>query len=59
VLIHGRNDIGGPAITPWETARAWPGSELIVISDSGHTGSAAMRQALDVAAEKIYAAITS
>ena len=58
VLIHGRNDIGGPAITPWETAQAWPGSELIVISDSGHTGSAAMRQALDAAAEKIYATIT-
>ena len=59
VLIHGRNDIGGPAITAWETAQAWPGSELIVISDSGHTGSEAMQQALDAAADRIYAAITS
>ncbi len=58
VLIHGRNDISGPAITAWETAQAWPGSELIVISDSGHTGSAAMQQALDAAADRIYAAIT-
>ena len=42
VLIHGRLDLGGPVITAWELARAWPGSELHVIGDSGHTGSAAM-----------------
>jgi proline iminopeptidase len=57
VLIHGRNDIGGPAITPWEIAQAWPGSELVVISDSGHTGSQAMRQALDAAADRLHATI--
>jgi proline iminopeptidase len=57
-LIHGRNDIGGPAITAWEIAQAWPGSELVVISDSGHTGSTTMQQALDAAAERIYATIT-
>jgi proline iminopeptidase len=28
--------------TAWELARAWPGSDLHVIGDSGHTGSAAM-----------------
>jgi proline iminopeptidase len=39
VLIHGRGDVSGPAITAWELARAWPGSELIIIEDSGHTGS--------------------
>ena len=58
VLIHGRNDIGGPAVTAWEIARAWPESELIVISDSGHTGSRAMQEALDAAGERMYAAIT-
>ena len=42
VLIHGRNDLGGGACTPWELARAWPGAELIIIEDSGHTGSATM-----------------
>jgi hypothetical protein len=30
VLIHGRNDLGGGACTPWELARAWPGAELII-----------------------------
>jgi proline iminopeptidase len=58
VLIHGRNDISGPAITAWEIAQAWPGSELVVVSDSGHTGSQAMQQALDSAGERMYAAIT-
>lgn len=58
VLIHGRNDISGPAITAWEIAQAWPGSQLVVISDSGHTGSKAMQQALDSAGEQMYAAIT-
>ena len=59
VLIHGRNDLGGPVVTAWELARAWPGAELIVIEDSGHTGSAAMRQALDAAGDRMFAAISS
>jgi proline iminopeptidase len=59
VLIHGRNDIGGPAITAWELARAWPGAELVIIDDSGHTGSAAMQDALDAAGDRMYAAVTS
>jgi proline iminopeptidase len=46
VLIHGRNDLGGPVITAWELARAWPGAELVVIEDSGHTGSATMEKEL-------------
>ena len=58
VLIHGRNDLGGPVITAWVLARAWPGAELIVIEDSGHTGSAAMQQALDAAGDRMFAAIT-
>ncbi len=58
VLIHGRADLGGPVITAWELARAWPGAELIVIGDSGHTGSAAMREAHDRAAARLFETIT-
>ena len=58
VLIHGRSDLGGGVITAWELARAWPGAELIVIEDSGHTGSAAMQQATRAAADRLFAAIT-
>jgi proline iminopeptidase len=46
VLIHGRSDVSGPAITAWELARAWSGAELLVIDDSGHTGSEAMSAAI-------------
>jgi proline iminopeptidase len=54
VLVNGRADLGGPVITAWELARAWPDGELIVIEDSGHTGSAAMRDALSDAADRLY-----
>jgi len=45
VLIHGRLDMGSPLGTAWELARAWPDAQLLVIGDSGHTGSDAMRDA--------------
>jgi proline iminopeptidase len=44
VLIHGRLDLSGPLDTAWELARAWPGAELVVINDSGHTGSDTMSE---------------
>ncbi|MFI0709898.1 prolyl aminopeptidase [Streptomyces inhibens] len=43
VLIHGRQDMGGPLHTAWELARAWPDARLIVIPDAGHKGSASTR----------------
>jgi proline iminopeptidase len=42
VLIHGRLDLGSPLRTAWEVAEAWPDAELVVIDDSGHTGSETM-----------------
>ena len=50
-LLHGRLDLGSPVQTAWELARAWPGAELEIVEDSGHTGSDVMtarkRAALD------------
>jgi proline iminopeptidase len=43
VLIHGRQDMGSPIGTAWELAQAWPDARLVVVGDSGHTGSATMR----------------
>ena len=54
VLLHGRHDLGSPVGTAWELAQAWPGSELVVVSDSGHTGSDTMRR-LAVAATDRFA----
>jgi proline iminopeptidase len=59
VLIHGRHDLGGPASTAWELARAWPGAELVLVEDSGHTGSPAMGQQWRAAADRIYEHITN
>jgi proline iminopeptidase len=58
ILIHGRNDLGAPVTTAWELARAWPGAELVVVEDSGHTGSTAMEHALDAAADRLYTVIS-
>jgi proline iminopeptidase len=58
VLVHGRGDLGGPVITAWELARAWPDAELVVVDDSGHTGSAAMQEALRAAGDRLFATIT-
>ncbi|MFC6017110.1 prolyl aminopeptidase [Plantactinospora solaniradicis] len=44
VLIHGRLDLGGPLDTAWALARAWPDAELVVVEDSGHTGSDTSRR---------------
>ena len=46
ILFHGRLDLGSPLGTAWALAQAWPGSELRVVDDSGHTGSDAMRSAI-------------
>ncbi|WP_051790924.1 prolyl aminopeptidase [Amycolatopsis jejuensis] len=49
VLIHGRHDLGAPLRAAWQLAQAWPDAELIVIDDSGHTGSPAMGEAVRAA----------
>ena len=44
-------------ITAWELARAWPGAELVIIEDGGHTGSPAAVDAVIAAADKLFGAI--
>ncbi|HEX6119226.1 MAG TPA: prolyl aminopeptidase [Dongiaceae bacterium] len=36
VLIHGRQDLCNPLITPWRLAQSWPGSELVLVDEAGH-----------------------
>ncbi|GAA1663423.1 prolyl aminopeptidase [Nonomuraea maheshkhaliensis] len=52
VLVHGRLDMGGPPQTAWELAKAWPDAELIMVEDSGHTGSDTMRDAIFTAIDR-------
>jgi proline iminopeptidase len=39
-LVHGRLDVSGPLDAPWRIHQAWPDSELIIVDDEGHGGSA-------------------
>jgi proline iminopeptidase len=44
VLIHGRHDISGPAITPWRLHQRWPASRLYVVEHEGHGGPDSMAE---------------
>jgi proline iminopeptidase len=37
VIVQGRYDVVCPMISAWELHQAWPGSELVVIDDAGHS----------------------
>jgi len=37
VLIHGQLDLGSPLAKAWDLAKAWPGSELVVLGAAGHS----------------------
>jgi proline iminopeptidase len=52
VVVHGRRDLSCPLLYGWELVRAWPGAELKIIEDSGHTGSPAMGEAIGEAVER-------
>lgn len=47
VLIHGRQDVSGPAITPWKLHQQWPASELIIVEDEGHGGETMINTMVD------------
>ncbi|WP_214325571.1 prolyl aminopeptidase [Nonomuraea sediminis] len=44
VLLHGRFDLGAPLEYAWDLAQAWPDARLVVVDDSGHTGSDTYRK---------------
>ena len=50
-LIHGRLDLGSPALTAWELARAWPDARLELV-DTGHTGGSAMTDRIVAATDR-------
>ncbi|GAA3434764.1 prolyl aminopeptidase [Kutzneria kofuensis] len=52
VVVHGRRDLSCPLLYPWELVRAWPSADLVIVEDSGHTGSPAMGEAIGAAVER-------
>jgi proline iminopeptidase len=53
VLVQGALDLGNLVGTPWLLAQAWPGSELLVVDESGHdTATPGMVGALIAATDR-------
>ena len=55
VIIQGSLDLINLLGTPWLLAGAWPGSELVLIDDAGHGGSAALDSAIVAATDGLPA----
>ncbi len=58
VIIHGRYDLICPVESAWELHRSWPGSELRIIPDAGHSAAepgirSALVEATDGFAERL------
>lgn len=53
VIVQGRLDLGNLLGTPWELAHAWPGSELVIVDDAGHSsGDPGMTEMLVAATDR-------
>lgn len=46
VLLHGRLDLSCPFDNAWSLHRAWPGSRLVALPDTGHRATPSSRRAL-------------
>lgn len=46
ILVNGRWDFQAPLSNDWELARAWPGAELVVVDNAGHTPTTTLVQEL-------------
>ena len=56
-LVHGRLDLGGPAVTAFEVHRRWPGSSLEIVPGVGHAGAQAMNAAVVRATDRFASSI--
>lgn len=53
IFVQGRMDLGCTVKTAWDLHQAWPGSELVIVEDSGHTGSKAFGEAIKDAIDRL------
>jgi proline iminopeptidase len=56
IIVHGRYDLICPLENAWELHKAWPGSELAVIADAGHSAAEPGTRRRLVAATQQFAA---
>jgi proline iminopeptidase len=56
VLVHGRLDVSAPLDVAWELSPAWPGSDLVIVDEAGHSaGDPGMAEALVAATDRFAA----
>jgi len=55
ILVQGTLDLGNLLGTPWELARAWPGSELVMVDDAGHGSGPGLAAAIVDATDRFAA----
>lgn len=56
VIVHGRYDVICPVENAWQLHRAWPGSELHIVADAGHSATQpGIRQRLVEATDQLAA----
>ncbi|MEZ4860087.1 MAG: prolyl aminopeptidase [Caldilineaceae bacterium] len=54
VMVQGRLDLGGPLVTAWELAQAWPAGELVLVQGAGHTSrDPGMTEAIIAATDRL------
>ncbi|MCZ4078869.1 prolyl aminopeptidase [Rhodococcus sp. H36-A4] len=39
IIVQGRYDVVCPATSAWELHKAWPGAELVIVDDAGHSAA--------------------
>ncbi|ORI17016.1 prolyl aminopeptidase [Rhodococcus sp. 1163] len=39
IIVQGRYDVVCPATSAWELHKAWPGAELVMVDDAGHSAA--------------------
>ena len=57
VIVHGRYDAICPLENAWELHHAWPGSELSIIADAGHSAAESGTRSRLVEATDLFAGV--
>lgn len=55
ILVNGRYDLQAPIGNAWELHRHWPGSELVIVDNAGHSGGPAVTSELVRASDRFAA----
>ena len=55
ILVNGRFDLQAPIANAWQLSRVWPGAELVIVDDAGHSANPNLSQELICATDQFAA----